>query len=216
MTLRCDKVKKALWAAGLSLIITTASFFIFLLRGQALEAREEKIILIPVGDVEGSILDALAKDLEIKFGGEVERHRGIEVPPEAYNSARGQYSSSLILKKLRLSVPLGPDDRALGIADVDLYTEGLNFVFGEAEMRGRWAVISLVRLHQNFYSLPENQAIFRERANKEAVHELGHVFGLAHCPDPECVMHFSNSLMDTDKKSASFCPRCRQLLEGSM
>jgi archaemetzincin len=41
------------------------------------------------------------------------------------------------------------------------------------------------------------------------VHELGHVFGLEHCPDPECVMHFSNSLLDTDRKSTSFCSQCR-------
>jgi archaemetzincin len=48
------------------------------------------------------------------------------------------------------------------------------------------------------------------------VHELGHTYGLRHCRDPRCVMHFSNSLHDTDVKGAGFCPRCRaQMWQGT-
>jgi archaemetzincin len=54
--------------------------------------------------------------------------------------------------------------------------------------------------------------IFRERAVKEAVHELGHTFGLGHCPDSSCVMHFSNCLDDTDRKGKEYCPECRAKL----
>jgi predicted Zn-dependent protease len=64
------------------------------------------------------------------------------------------------------------------------------------------AVISIARL---------KGALLEERTIKEAVHELGHVFLLRHCPTPECVMHFSNSLQDTDYKSKEFCPECRKL-----
>jgi archaemetzincin len=205
--------KKSVFTIALCILMAITRFFTFPLKGEALEDKGAKIILLPFGDVESSVLDALEKDLEMKFNAKVERHRGMPVPPDAFNPARSQYSSSVILKKLRRSVPLEQQDKVLGITNVDLYTEGLNFVFGQAEMRGQLAVISLVRLHQSFYSLPENQAILMERTKKEAVHELGHVIGLAHCPDPECVMHFSNSLLDTDKKSASFCSRCRELLE---
>jgi len=183
------------------------------LRCEELENRGGKIVLLPIGDIEGWVLDTLEKDLEKKFSSRVERRKAINIPVETFNRARGQYSSSQILHKLRGSFTQEKRDKMLGITDVDLYTEGLNFVFGEAELGGQLAVISLTRLHQSFYSLPENRAIFLERAKKEAVHELGHVFGLAHCPDSECVMHFSNSLLDTDRKSASFCSRCRELLE---
>jgi predicted Zn-dependent protease len=38
--------------------------------------------------------------------------------------------------------------------------------------------------------------------------ELGHAFGLAHCSSTRCVMHFSNSLHDTDFKKRDFCDSC--------
>jgi archaemetzincin len=67
----------------------------------------------------------------------------------------------------------------------------------------------LPRLRQEFYGLNTNKSLFYQRIIKEAVHELGHAFGLKHCNNPMCVMHFSNSLPDTDIKQNSFCDICR-------
>jgi archaemetzincin len=188
--------------------------FLLNLRGSGADIRERQIILLPVGRVEGWILDVLEMDLAQKLGCRVERHIPMDVPRDTLNPARGQYHSSHILQKAHDFLEPREQDIVLGIADVDLYTGGLNFVFGEAELGGQWAIISLTRLRQSFYSLPENKAIFSARTVKEAVHELGHVYGLEHCPDPECVMHFSNSLLDTDRKSASFCSRCQALWQA--
>jgi len=57
-----------------------------------------------------------------------------------------------------------------------------------------------------------DKGLFRERILKEAVHELGHTFGLSHCSSPSCVMFFSNSLPGTDRKKSDFCPECRRRL----
>jgi archaemetzincin len=184
-----------------------------LLENSGLEKMESKIYLVPVGDIEKSILESLAKQLERTFGCITEIHERMSLPQETYNERRRQYSSSQILQKARSFIEAKKQDKVLAIADVDLYVEGLNFVFGEAEVGGHFAIISLARLRQSFYGLTENKALFLERAAKEAVHELGHVYGLSHCPDSSCVMHFSNSLMDTDRKKVSFCARCRQILE---
>jgi archaemetzincin len=74
-------------------------------------------------------------------------------------------------------------------------------------------IVSLRRLYPEFYGYAENQALFIQRAAKESIHELGHTFGLRHCPDPVCVMCFSNNIDDTDSKSARFCLQCaRQLV----
>jgi archaemetzincin len=98
-------------------------------------------------------------------------------------------------------------ERILGIIDLDLYVSKLNFVFGEA--RQRVAIISLTRLRNEFYNLPKDETLFRKRVFTEAVHELGHTYGLRHCVNPNCVMFFSNTLTDTDKKGPDFCQRCK-------
>jgi archaemetzincin len=58
------------------------------------------------------------------------------------------------------------------------------------------------------------QASCLNRVIKEAVHELGHALGLTHCEKSRCVMHFSNSLQDTDFKHYMFCERCNKILKG--
>jgi predicted Zn-dependent protease len=95
----------------------------------------------------------------------------------------------------------------------DCYTPGLNLIFGQATLNGREAFVALPRLRPSFYGQSEDLNLFRQRALKEAIYELGHTWGLAHCPDLCCVMHFSNTLHDTDVKTVGFCSRCRGRLE---
>jgi archaemetzincin len=102
--------------------------------------------------------------------------------------------------------------RILAICDFDAYSNGLNFVFGQATFDGRASAIYLARLREEFYGLKKNNSLFQQRIVKEAVHELGHAFGLNHCNKSACVMHFSNSLRDTDIKENNFCDNCRTRL----
>lgn len=174
---------------------------------------EKGIGLVPFDNVKEKVLLTLASSLEKIFNRQVKILKSMGIPPEAYNSRRGQYLSTSFLKVL-LKINKKRDFEAiLGITDVDLYVPQLNFVFGEADPWNRVAVISLVRLRQEHYGLPANEKLLLERGLKEAVHELGHVYGLGHCPDPRCVMHFSNSLADTDRKNHMFCPNCRRKLK---
>lgn len=205
--------KCVLYIICLSVFLGLSGAFLQISADKPLANMENKIYLLPVGNVKGGILNELKNRLEKTFHCSLEIHEGIKLPPEAYNPSRNQYFSSLILKKLHSFLKPGKQDKVLGIVDVDLYVPGLNFVFGEAELGGHFAAISLWRLRQSFYGFSENRSLFVERTVKEAVHELGHTFGLQHCPDPKCVMHFSNSLFDTDKKSASFCGHCRKKLQ---
>jgi archaemetzincin len=133
----------------------------------------------------------------------------IPFPPPAngYDQHRGQYAGPEILAALA-QAQFPNAERVLGIIDADCYAPGLNFIFGQASLDGRDAFIALPRLRPSFYSQPEDDVLFRERVLKEAAHELEHTYDLGHCPDPKCVMHFSNRLHDTDVKGAKFCPRC--------
>lgn len=129
-------------------------------------------------------------------------------PSSCLNRSRRQYSSTLILQFLHGSVRKGNNERILAIESVDLYAGNLNFVFGEADPSIGIAVVSTYRLRPEFYGEVPNPALFFSRLVKESVHELGHTFGLEHCSDNACVMHFSNSLLDTDLKGPDFCQRC--------
>ncbi len=170
------------------------------------EARKEKLIaLVPISRVEEAILTVIGEGLQEAFGRACVCAAPLPHPDYAYERRRGQYLADAILARLR-TLDL-PAERWLGIVDVDLYTPGLNFVFGQASVGGPAAVIALPRLRQGFYGWPEDMAVFHQRAVKEAVHELGHTYGLGHCPDTTCVMHFSNSLLDTDRKGDKFCLR---------
>lgn len=168
------------------------------------------ITLRPLEEIDQGILEELKRRLGETFSCPVEIKPQTTELARAYDSSRKQYLSTTLLSTIGASEK---GEKALGIVDVDLYVPGLNFVFGEANMGSGVAIISLFRLRQEHYALPPNKELFLERAVKEAIHELGHTYGLGHCDDGKCIMYFSNSLMDTDRKQAAFCPKCQQILE---
>jgi archaemetzincin len=158
-------------------------------------------------------VEDLLASLQKRLGFPCARGKPIGDIEFAYDSRRGQYLSSALLQRISENIPADAI-RALGVAGVDLFVPQLNFVFGEAVMGGEVAVISLYRLDPLRYGQPADGALFRERALKEAMHELGHTFGFEHCRKQHCVMSFSNSLQDTDRKGSQFCPSCELLLPG--
>ena len=129
----------------------------------------------------------------------------------ALDAIRGQYYSTAILQMLTNSAAEDASaSRILGVTALDLYVPVLTFVFGEAQLQGRCALVSLHRLREEFYGLPANAGLLMERTVKEAVHELGHTFGLRHCADWRCVMASTHAVERLDLKSSDFCAACRR------
>jgi archaemetzincin len=164
-----------------------------------------KIYLLPLGPVDQGLIDYLLQRLSAFW--DVKLCPPLDVRPDAHNDLRNQFDGSMLLRSL-------PDrgEIILGVTEADTYVEGLNFIFGLAS--GNRALISLKRLRPEFYGHPPDEEFFRLRAFKEAVHELGHVFGLGHCPNQKCVMHFSNTLSDTDRKDWRYCKQCTARLSS--
>ena len=169
-----------------------------------------RIAILPIGSVDKDATENIEKNLRENFPGATCRilEDTMPIPRDAYNASRHQYHSSSILAKIQDWVEKSGADRVLGVTEVDLYVPRLNFVFGEAECPGRTAIISLFRLKPEFYGETPDPDIFVERSVKEAVHEVGHTLGLGHCPNSACIMFFSNSIVDTDRKKLAFCERC--------
>ncbi len=128
-------------------------------------------------------------------------------PEFALNKVREQYDALELLAYLEKRYS-ARDGLILAITDVDLFISVLTFVFGEARLSGRAAVISTFRLREQYYGRPSDEEIFFSRVEKSAIHEVGHMLGLVHCADLNCVMHASNTVADTDVKSPMLCPNC--------
>lgn len=133
----------------------------------------------------------------------------------AYDAGRAQYASIPVLESVLARCP---EDAAkvLAVTTRDLFIPVLTFVFGHAQLGGRAAVVSLARLHQEFYRLPPDREIFLERAVKEALHESGHLFGLVHCADRTCAMSLSTGVRQIDGKGAAFCAPCGARVRRSL
>lgn len=170
----------------------------------------EKILIVPIGTIEQDILDHIRSVLEKTFLRDAIVGEPLTIPQQTYNARRKQYHSTRILKALEVMKPASCE-LLIGVIDEDCYVPELNFVFGEADLLARVAIIALPRLRQDFYGYDPDRDLLLLRAAKEAIHELGHTCGFGHCPDPRCVMHFSNSLGDTDVKTTRFCDACRNM-----
>jgi archaemetzincin len=156
-------------------------------------------------EVDRTAWNAVSERMAGEFGMDV---RALPLPAVdfAFDRERGQYRSIEVLEML---AKVCPQDavKLLAVTERDLFIPVLTFVFGQAQLNGRLAVISLARLRQEFYGLPANQEILLERAGKEALHEAGHTFGLVHCSDRECAMSLSTNVRQVDAKRG-YCPAC--------
>lgn len=170
-----------------------------------------KIGILPIGQVDAPLLVWLRENLLQVFPDVTCTviDSQLPLPEKAFDKKRGQYRSAVILSKIQAySAKLKSFRSVLGVVDVDIFVSELNFVFGEAACPGKAALISLWRLKPEFYHNASNMKLFEARTLKEAVHELGHTLGLKHCQRSSCVMYFSNSIFDTDKKQSLFCDDC--------
>ncbi len=170
--------------------------------------------LVPVGLPDEEVVAALEHGLPEAFGLPVTRLDPLPEPLGALDPGRGQWASAEFLRLLLRSVPPG-SKRVLGLTRRDLFVPVLSFVYGQAQLNGPVAVVSLARLDQAFHGLPPDHSVTATRALKEAVHELGHTFGLVHCTDPICPMSLSIDIRQLDAKTARFCATCAILLKES-
>ncbi len=159
-------------------------------------------------EVEQDLLEHVHRHLASAFGRPVLSWDRPERPRHAFDARRRQHASGAILRWL---LETGPrDGKVLGVTDRDLFIPILTYVFGEAQLGGNAAVVSTARLLEDVELV--GRRLLVERLAKEAVHELGHVFGLVHCGTAGCVMSRSPAVREVDEKSAEPCGECRALL----
>jgi archaemetzincin len=179
----------------------------------------QPVLFEPDKDILSSLEEALLKEFNASSSSSIVIAPSTKQIPEQqelllFDNQRNQWKSSDVLQWLldrykKLYSKETRRTKILAICNFDAYSDKLNFVFGEAHLGGKICAIYLPRLRQEFYGLKPDKSLFYQRIVKEAVHELGHAFGLNHCENIKCVMYFSNSLSDTDIKTNHLCNVCK-------
>lgn len=108
----------------------------------------------------------------------------------------------------------GIDDPVLLVIQQDLFRNGNSFVFGLAREQVGAAVVSSARLSNEYYGRYGSDDDLIDRITKEGAHEIGHLLGLGHCENPECIMFRPNTLDELDRKKKMLCPACEAQLDG--
>lgn len=161
--------------------------------------------------MDGDMLERMRQEVETAFALPTRLLTVNGPPADSLDPRRGQHSSTKILRWILTRMP--PEAaKVVGITDVDLFIPVLTFVFGEAQVDGPAAVVSTARLRLTYDERPASPTLVETRLLKECLHELGHTFGLVHCPDGVCLMSRSNSVLEVDQKRTVFCRDCRQRL----
>ncbi len=131
----------------------------------------------------------------------------------AYSIERAQYfSTQLISIASQLTEEI--NGKVLLLTEFDIYIPALTFVFGEAQLKGKHAIVSVCRLHEEFYLGKTDEELLLKRAMKEVLHELGHNFGLLHCSSWDCVMHSSLGIEEVDIKGDRYCNNCKEVISN--
>jgi len=172
------------------------------------------IALQPLGKVRQEVVATAAAGIEKAFHARVKVLPAEPLPVRAYYRPNNRYRAEVILDILR-NRHCGGCLKMAGITEADISTTKGDIqdwgIFGLATLNGRACVISTFRLGRGGAS----RELFSERLVKVVNHELGHTFGLDHCPVQGCIMEDAKGTIRTvDRESGRFCERCRKRLES--
>ncbi len=171
-------------------------------------------LISPIGRFKKDLIEHVGKQIGDTFG-----YQPLVIPllnniDFAYDRTRNQYHSTPILEKLSNITGLGAE-KIVALTREDLFIPILTHVYGEAQLSGKSCIVSTYRLNEELDSNQQSDLFFN-RTGKEVLHELGHTFGLTHCKDRTCIMHYCRSIRDVDRKSIQLCRYCRILLKDQL
>jgi len=161
--------------------------------------------LIPFGSLDPMAVSIIGANIQAVLGLYTDIREPRAKPEFAFMPVRNQFDASKILKSLADETDGAP--LKLGLIQSDLSIPILTYVYGESQLGGKAAVISLHRLFDI------DRQIVYQRAAKIAVHEVGHLLGLEHCWEAGCLMRFSKQLEQLDRLPLRFCTSCEYEIE---
>ncbi len=176
---------------------------------------KSKVVVVPMGDVDFMMVNKLASSIGPIFNRSVDILKGMKMPTEAHNVVRNQYYAQVLLSKIERT-KANSREKVIAVCEEDLYLPDESYVMACVDRLSGTGVISLFRIRQEFYGLPEDESKVYPRLFKETVHRLGHLFDLTECRNPRCVNYYSQIMLDIDNKGEKFCDICKRQLVGAV
>ncbi|MBM4372089.1 MAG: matrixin family metalloprotease [Deltaproteobacteria bacterium] len=178
-----------------------------------------KVGIQPLGsyrEVDARVVRQALRDV---YGFDVRILEPLAMPPVAYYKPRNRHRADRLLAVLdglrqeaaracELVVGLTRQDISTTKGDVKDWG-----IFGLGQIHGTACVVSAYRLIRGLGKKEADKGL--RRVVKVAIHEVGHVLGLHHCPTPGCVMNDAEGTVKTvDRETGLLCPACQRFLRA--
>ena len=171
----------------------------------------QPITLISFGYWDHDFLKTLGENVSRELKVSIHIKEGHLDVSDFYDAHRRQYNANDMLQQIETYYSTN-ETKTLGLFNIDLFIPIFTYIFGQAYLGGRSGIASIFRLSNERYGMEADDKLHLERSSKEVIHELGHLLGLIHCYDTDCVMHSGIYVEDIDQKSSSLCDECRSKL----
>jgi len=187
------------------------------LRSKAI-TKETTIAIQPFGKFESNEAEMIQKEIADFYQVKVSLLKPIDFPDNAFiNIKNPRYRADTLIRFLRNNLD-NRYDYVIGLTKKDISTTKYSNrstktikepsykyadwgIFGLGFMPGKSCIVSTFRIKDKN---------FKSRFVKICCHELGHNFGLPHCPDKTCIMQDAAETIKTiDNVSLNLCEACK-------
>lgn len=173
-----------------------------------------RVAIQPLAPVDKDAVETARRAIAARFRVAVDVLPTKPLPREAYYAPRDRYRADRLLDWLEANT----DRRyakvvAITARDISTTSRGVYDwgVFGLGGIDRRPCVLSTFRLGRGV-----SRERVRVRLGRVAVHEVGHTFGLDHCPRANCTMQDAGGSINTVDRETGFCPACVRALGDNL
>lgn len=185
------------------------------IRLEKVKTKEAVIGIQPFGKIKELYVNEVKDALTQFYGLQTEIIASVELPEQCRSSyARSRYRADSLLNWMHPNVD-AKYDYVIGLTDVDITATKDKEplwkykdwgIFGLGACPGRTCVVSVFRLGAR----GADEKLKIERLRKIALHEVGHTFGLPHCPNTGCFMADAvETIVTVDSEKEELCEDCR-------
>lgn len=180
----------------------------------AAPAGKQVVAIQPLGKFDTKLVEKVKQQLITNYGVEVVVKPPAPLPQSAYYPPRSRYRAEKLLDYLDFSD--SQSTKVLGLTTVDISTtKGIYIdwgILGQGRLGGRPCIVSTFRMRGTQANKKVSEDVFNSRFAKVVAHEMGHTFGLEHCPHQGCLMEDAKGTVKTVDGETDFCPSCKARL----